>query len=157
MNEFKQTGAEILQTIYDWELRLKVLTDEKLNSKPINGWSIKEILGHLIDSATNNIHRVIHLQYQPIPLVFPNYGSEGNNSNWIKIQNYEGENWQDMLQLWKYTNLHLAHVIENINPDKLDNIWIAGPGREIKLGFMIEDYVRHMKQHLAKIGELAGN
>jgi hypothetical protein len=151
MKEFIQTTKEILQTIKEWEPKLLALTEDIISRKPEKGWSIKDILGHLIDSASNNIHGIVHLQYQPCPLVFPNYGSEGNNSKWIKIQNYEGENWQDMIALWKYTNLHLAHVIENVNPEKLDNVWLAGPGREITLRDMIIDYTRHMKQHLAKI------
>jgi hypothetical protein len=111
-------------------------------------------VGHMIDSASNNTHRIVHLQYGENPLIFPNYASGGNNDRWIAVQNYQEENWQTMVQLWKYSNLHLVHVISNINPDKLENEWIAGPGKKITLKEMVVDYLRHLKLHLNEIEEL---
>jgi hypothetical protein len=108
----------------------------------------------MVDSASNNTHRVVHLQYQPSPLIFPNYASLGNNDRWIAIQNYQQENWIDLVQLWKYSNIHFAHVILNVDADKLNNVWIAGPDQEVSLEAMIVDFLRHFKLHLGEINEL---
>jgi hypothetical protein len=70
----------------------------------------------------------VHLQYQPTPLVFPNYATYGNNDKWIAIQDYQNEEWMTLIQLWKYSLLHIVHVIKNVNPDHLNNDWISGPG-----------------------------
>jgi len=48
-------------------------------------WTIKETIGHLIDSASNNTYRIIHLQYQQSPLVFPDYANLGNNDRLINF------------------------------------------------------------------------
>jgi len=53
--------------------------------------TIRQILGHMVDSASNNTHRIVHLQYQESPLRFPNYATHGNNDRWIAIQNYQHE------------------------------------------------------------------
>ncbi len=112
------------------------------------------ILGHLIDSASNNIHRVVHLQYRESPVDFPNYATFGNNDRWIAIQNYKEEDWQEMISLWKSLNLHLAHVIRNIDESCLEKEWIAGPGRLITLGKMINDYMPHFRLHIGEIIDL---
>jgi hypothetical protein len=146
---------EILSLIGSWEGRLNSLPDEiireRRNSQNRN---IKQILGHLIDSASNNTHRVVHLQYQETPFLFPNYATFGNNDRWIAIQNYNGEEWSDLIQLWKYSYIHFCHVIKNVDVGKLENEWISGPDKNISLRSMINDFPRHLKLHLNEIEEL---
>jgi hypothetical protein len=108
----------------------------------------------MVDSASNNTHRVIHLQYQPPPLIFPDYANLGNNDRWIAIQNYKEEEWNDLVQLWKYSNKHFVHVVRNINAGKLDNFWISGLNEDITLEAMVVDFPRHFKLHLSEIDEL---
>jgi hypothetical protein len=147
--------TEIFSLIKDWESKLTSLPIKTV-TEPRNSQerSIKQILGHLIDSTTNNTHRVVHLQYQPSPFSFPNYATFGNNDRWIAIQNYQNEDWQVIIQLWKYSLLHFCHVIKCINVDKLENEWIAGPGKKITLRIMIVDFPRHLKLHLDEIDDL---
>ena len=86
---FEEIGIKIKQQIVQWEQKFNVLTNEQVTiSRNSQNRSVKEILGHLIDSASNNIHRVVHLQYQKPPVDFPNYATYGNNDRWISIQNY---------------------------------------------------------------------
>jgi hypothetical protein len=155
MKETGQISAELIDLVTLWETRLRALSSQQI-TVPRNrqNRNIKQILGHLIDSVSNNTHRVIHLQNLPSPLVFPNYASFGNNDRWIAIQNYENEDWQDMISLLKYSLLHYCHVIGNINDDYLENEWIAGPGRYIPLREMVLDFLRHFKLHLSEIEEL---
>lgn len=153
--EFEPVTREIAALIEEWEPKLSELSTELITEgKNSQNRTIKQILGHLIDSASNNIHRYVHLQYRESPMEFPNYASGGNNDRWIAIQQYQSEEWDKMIRLWMYINYHLIHVIRNINPDKIDNVWIAAPGRYISLKEMVTDYLRHLKLHLGEIGEL---
>ena len=127
-----------------------ILTHRKNNQQR----TIKQILGHLIDSVSNNTHRVVHLQYQESPFSFPNYATFGNNDRWIAIQNYQNEDWNNMILFWKHSLLHFCHVIKNLIEDKLENEWISGPGEKITLRKMIQDFPGHLKLHLDEIDDL---
>jgi hypothetical protein len=155
MIESSAITGEILSLIEEWELKLVSLSNETITERRNSqNRTIKQILGHLIDSTSNNTHRVVHLQYQPNPFSFPNYATFGNNDRWIAIQDYQNEDWTVMIQLWKYSLLHFCHVIKNINDDKLENEWISGSDKRITLKSMIVDFPRHFKLHLSEISEL---
>ena len=155
MKETSAIKAEIRSLTEEWEPRLRQLADEIITQRRNNQQrTIKQILGHLIDSTSNNNHRVVHLQYQKSPFSFPNYATNGNNDRWIAIQDYQHEDWNNMIQLWKYSLLHFCHVINNLNDDKLENEWISGPEKNITLRTMILDFTRHLKLHLKEIDDL---
>lgn len=155
MSEFAKNNQELFRLIEEWEPKLLALSEEKITFRLNNErWTIKETVGHMVDSASNNTHRIIHLQYQPSPLIFLDYANLGNNDRWVAIQNYQTENWYDLVQVWKYSNLHLVHVINHVNMDKLDNEWITALNQRVSLKAMIIDYLRHFKLHLCEIDEL---
>ena len=145
----------MLRLVNEWELRLLSLPEEVIgNRRNIQNRTIKQIVGHMVDSASNNTHRIIHLQYNMSPLIYPDYANLGNNDRWIAIQNYQNENWENLVQLWKYSNLHIAHVIDNVNPEKLNNEWISALQQRVSLKAMILDYLSHFKLHLNEIEDL---
>lgn len=156
ITEFEPLVHEIPALICQWESRFLDLPDQVITKRRnTQNRTIKQIVGHMIDSASNNTHRIVHLQYQKSPLVFPNYATEGNNDRWIAIQNYQEENWADEVSLWKYSHIHLIHVIKNIDPEKLNNEWISGPDHgNVSLKNMVVDFLRHFKLHLGEIEEL---
>jgi len=155
MNTFNANNTRMLELMAAWEPRLSALSEDVVsNRRNSQNRNIKQILGHMVDSATNNTHRIIHLQYQGNPLIFPDYAALGNNDRWIAIQNYQAENWIDLVQLWKYSNRHIIHVINNVNPDKLDNIWLSALDEEVSLRNMINGYLSHFELHLNEIEEL---
>jgi hypothetical protein len=155
MNEFNSISNELTDLINTWEKILSSLPAETITQRRNSqNRTIKQIVGHMIDSATNNTHRTVHLQYQESPFHFPNYATFGNNDRWIAIQNYQEEDWNDLIQLWKYSNLHFAHIIKNINKEKLNNEWIASADSNISLKDMVSDFPMHFKLHLGEINEL---
>ena len=155
MNTFNANNTRMLELIAAWEPRLSALSEDVVsNRRNSQNRNIKQSLGHMVDSATNNTHRIIHLQYQGNPLIFPDYAALGNNDRWIAIQNYQTENWIDLVQLWKYSNRHIIHVINNVNPDKLDNIWLSALDEEVSLRNMINGYLSHFELHMNEIEEL---
>jgi hypothetical protein len=146
---------EISTLLEEWEPRLAMMENKIITGRRNSqNRTIKQILGHTVDSTSNNIHRIVHLQNLASPLVFPNYASFGNNDRWIAIQDYQNENWMNLIQLWKYSLLHLCHVIKNVDESKLQNEWLAGPGEVVTLAAMINDFTRHLKLHLLEIDDL---
>jgi len=155
MNEFKTLANEITSLVFEWENKLLSLAEDVITQRRNSqNRTIKQIVGHLVDSASNNIHRTVHLQYRETPLNFPNYATFGNNDRWITIQNYQDENWENLVQLWKYSILHFAHVIQQINPEKLNNVWLGGEDEKVTLNEMVEYFMPHFKLHLGEIEEL---
>ena len=130
--------------------------DKNISSTKRNNQNrtIKQIVGHLVDSASNNTHRIIHLQYQTLPLIFPDYANLGANDKWIALQDYNNYDWNDLIQLMKYTNIHITNVIKKIDISKLQNKWISALEDQYTLEEMIIDYPVHFKIHLNEIKEL---
>jgi hypothetical protein len=155
MNPFEPICQNILQLMNQWEPRLIELSEEIISErKNIQNRSIRQILGHLVDSASNNTHRIVHLQYRENPLTFPNYATNGNNDRWIAIQDYQHENWNNLVQLWKYSNLHLVHIIRHADESKLGNAWQNSESTVIPMKEMIEYYLPHFELHLGEMEEL---
>ena len=109
-------------------------------------WCRKEILGHLIDSACNNQQKFVRMMQQP-SLDFPGYRQD----DWVAVQDWANADWEGMVSLWAAYNRHLAYLISNVTPDRLSNtIQIEGVG-PFTLGFVMSDYVEHLKHHLRQI------
>ena len=126
--------------------RLLEITDEEA-AAPGNGggWSPKQVLGHLIDSAANNHQRFVRLQFERA-LVFPPY----QQNQWVDSQQYQRRPWNDLVELWRAYNLHLAHVLEHSNLETLGNVWKYSQG-DLTLEEVATDYPRHMQHHLGQI------
>ena len=155
MELLEQISCDIVKLVDELEDILKSANKDVASTKQNSqNRTVKQIVGHLVDSASNNTHRVIHLQYQPSPLIFPDYANLGVNDKWIAIQDYYNYNWDDLVQLMKYTNIHIANVIKNIETSKLQNKWISALEEQYTLEEMIVDYPLHFKLHLDEIKEL---
>ena len=127
--------------------RLEAIGDAGSQVRPTaDKWSKKQILGHLIDSASNNHQRFVRVQHETA-ISLPGYAQ----SLWVDSQGYQEENWSDLVQLWRCYNLHLLHLISRIPPEKLANTCAVGGDQPVTLEFLAMDYVRHMEHHLHQI------
>jgi len=104
-------------------------------------WSLKQLVGHLIDSASNNHQRFVRLQQADLE-AFPGYEQE----EWILIQKYNDYEWKGLVELWSAYNRLLLHVIRSIDPGKLGKVW-KRPDGAFSLEWLIEDYYRHLGWH----------
>ena len=153
--EFQQICEELGYLISRWEKKLVVLPERTITErKNLQNRSIRQILGHMVDSATNNTHRIIHMHYQPSPVNYPDYANQGNNDRWISIQNYQEEDWYELVRLWAAVNRHMVHLIKQVDESRLNQQWTTALGEKITLRQMISDYPRHFKLHLNEISAL---
>ena len=90
MKDLLSVSTSLIGLVTRWEPVFNNLSEETCSlRRNSQNRTIKMIVGHLIDSASNNTHRIVHLQNQEPPLIFPNYATFGNNDKWIAIQKLE--------------------------------------------------------------------
>jgi len=126
-------------------LRLMQPTDVTVSQSP-GVWSRKEILGHLIDSASNNHQRFVRAQFSD-ELTFPGYAQ----NDWVRVQGYADEEWQQIVEVWRALNKHLAHMVGRIPKEKLEIQCSIGGNAPVTLEGLIQDYIKHMEHHLAQL------
>jgi hypothetical protein len=144
-NTVTGTASEILQQIIRSSLeKFKIISEENWDYKPLpNKWSKKEILGHLCDSAMNNIRRFVVSQYEENNKIIY------QQDNWVASQDYQSENFQNIILLWKLLNEQVVKIINKIPEEKLSNTCITSEKRTIE--WLIEDYIVHLNHHLNQI------
>ena len=148
-NNWIRLASDIEIIVNEAYQRLIDLSDETIEARSNPGdWSVKEIVGHLIDSASNNHQRFVRLQVAD-GLILPDYSQ--NNITWVSVQSYQEAHWDNLLNLWRYVNLHLAHVIRTVNEECVDHIWVVDEDISITLGELMIDYLRHLNDHLQQI------
>lgn len=143
---FADVAADLRRTI-DAALPVLQSLSEADAAKPRapGKWSPKQVIGHLIDSAANNHQRFVRGQ-QGSELVSPSYSQD----QWVECQAYGARAWRDLTTLWHAYNTHLAHVIARIPPDRARVRCTIGANQPVTLAFLAEDYLAHMKHHLAQ-------
>ncbi len=128
--------------------RLEGLSDEKYAWKREPGkWSKKEILGHLVDSAMNNIRRFIVAQYEDSPIILY------QQDLWVKITDYQHYPTRDLITLWNLLNRHICIVLTNMSPDITRRTCSMG-GQPQTMEWVIADYINHLLHHLHQILDL---
>jgi hypothetical protein len=142
-----QPSVRLIQVIEETETRLSAISESESATRSGAGkWSRKEILGHLIDSASNNHQRFVRAQLDGA-LNFPGYQQD----SWNRAQHYQSEPWSNLVQLWASYNRHLAHVIAAIPDEAGPQICVIGGGAPVTLEFLVNSYVVHLEHHLQQI------
>jgi hypothetical protein len=154
-------AAELRRLVTDYAAKLEGLDGFARRRKPAPGkWSIAEIVGHLVDSASNNHQRFIRGRWRD-SLVFDGYAQD----DWVAAQGYQEADWTMLLDLWRSYNLHLARVMELTPPadrakeyarHNFDQVAFRrlAPESLATLDWFMEDYVEHFKHHLKQIDAL---
>ena len=141
-------AAELLTTINDYLPQLNTLDEERSSLKPMpNKWSKKEILGHLIDSAQNNIRRFIVAQYELDPAIIY------KQDDWVTINNYQSSSLDELTQLWYLLNKQICSVLNNTSEEMLQRTCRTESLHSIE--WLASDYIKHLKHHLHQVLELA--
>jgi hypothetical protein len=110
------------------------------------GWAIQEILGHLVDSVSNNHQRL--LRYTPHEnFHFPGYAQ----NDFVARAQYCSFDFQRLLSLWYHYNHLLLHIIDHIPQDHWTSPITIGAGPTITLEQLINDYFAHIEKHERQI------
>jgi DinB family protein len=147
--------ADFRHTVDSAAARLLALSPAQASARPApDKWSPKEIIGHLIDSASNNHGRFVRAQLHD-DLIFAGYEQDG----WVRVQGYQDRPWADLVLLWQAFNHHLAHVMAStdagalVRPRARHNLdalaWRpVDSAQPATLDYFMRDYVDHLKHHL---------
>lgn len=127
----------VLQKVSEAESNIPILK---------GGWSRKQVIGHLIDSASNNHQRFVRAALQG-SVEFPGYDQDGC----VRVQNVQSAPWPLLVTLWVNYNLYLSHVIAHFPAPKLEVPCRIGENQPVTLKFLAEDYVTHLLHHLRQI------
>jgi hypothetical protein len=140
--------ADKLQKLIDQSAhQLFDISETDSEARPAEGkWSKKEIIGHLIDSASNNHQRFVRAQENK-SLSFPGY----TQNFWVERQGYQNQPWKTLAALWTTYNTHLVHLILNIPGECADNPCTIGDHEPVTLKSLAEDYVNHAEHHIEQI------
>jgi hypothetical protein len=144
-----QPTIEYLQKIIRvYSRRLEALSDEAYEWRPQSDkWSKKEILGHLVDSAQNNIRRFIVAQYEEMPNIF--YAQD----EWVALTGYKDYPNRDLIALWTLLNNHILIILVKMSPDAKQRRCKMG-GQPQTLAWVAADYCNHLLHHLHQILDL---
>ena len=125
---------------------VNAIPEKDFTDKPAPGkWSKKEILGHLIDSATNNHQRFVRTQFENEPVIFY------DQNKWNLFGHYNKLDRNHVVSFWTIYNRHLIELMKR-TPEHNLVLTSIGPNEEkFTLGFLMADYVVHQEHHLKQI------
>lgn len=126
---------------------LTEISEENMSTKPSpTKWSKKEIIGHLIDSATNNHQRFVRGQFENIPEI------SYDQNNWNEFSFYNQIESKQIISFWTIYNKQIIEIIKRIPKENLEK-QIKISNNILTLEFLIIDYVEHLEHHLKQIIE----
>lgn len=138
--ELGERLATVMREAMPW---LVTLSEEEASVPEKEGkWSAKQVMGHLTDSAVNNLGRIVRMQIATGE-IFQGY----EQMDWVRLQHYAERGWSEVLALWFALNEHVVWVISHVEKRGLAHDGVI-EGQRMTLGFLIEDYVAHMEHHL---------
>jgi hypothetical protein len=123
---------------------------EDFMQKPVHPgkWSRKQILGHLVDSATNNHHRLVRGQTENRPKI------AYDNTAWNESNHYAKMPTAHIIDFWAAYNRHLLQLIRLIPQQKLTReveTGERGNNNIMTLEYVFTDYMDHLEHHLRQV------
>ena len=139
--------AELNRITDEHLIALEHIPEDRFNFKPSSTkWSKKEILGHMVDSAQNNIRRFIVAQYEENPKI--GY----NQDKWVAIADYQHYDSADLINLWYLLNKHIVVILKNMTIEMAQR---KSQTEELHtIEWLAKDYIRHLLHHLHQVLEL---
>lgn len=146
-NPFSPIASDLGRTVAQAKAMLARLNNADTSLRPsATKWSKKEILGHLLDSASNNHQRFVRATLQS-ELTFPGYEQD----KLVDLQNFREMDWDFLVELWTSYNRFIAHVLTALPASASGTICHIGKNAPATLEYLAEDYVAHLKHHLNQI------
>lgn len=115
------------------------------------GWTRKQIVGHLLDSAANNRQRFVRGAIDGT-YTGPTYGQDA----WVAAHGYADQTWETLLRWWQVEHEILTAVVERVPEGQYEARCMVDGEKPVTLRFLIEDYIDHQWWHMKQIGEGRG-
>ncbi len=142
-----QISHELETLVWKTKQDFDNVSDEEASKPAIaGGWSRKQILGHLIDSASNNHQRFVRALLQD-EVHLPSYDQAGC----VRVERYQELQWGQLVAFWASYNRFLAHILAGVPEAKHTTPCFIGGNPVMTLQELAADYVRHMQHHLEQI------
>ncbi|HET9284308.1 MAG TPA: DinB family protein [Candidatus Angelobacter sp.] len=146
-NSFPTIASDLCRTVAQAKPLLIKLDNVDTTARPNeNKWAKKEILGHLLDSASNNHQRFVRAVQQS-SLTFPGY----DQNFLVDLQRFVDVDWNFLVDFWAAYNRFLAHVLNNLPAGAAKILCNIGNNKPATLEWIASDYVAHLKHHLNQI------
>ena len=110
------------------------------------GWTRKQIVGHLLDSASNNRQRFVRASIDG-SYTGPSYAQEA----WVAAHGYAHMAWKTLVEWWNVEHDILMAVVDRIPEDRLQALCTVGEDAAVTLRYLIEDYTRHQFWHFEQL------
>jgi hypothetical protein len=127
----------MIETVHETMLEHADIADKRPSP---DHWTLKEMVGHLIDSACNNHQRFVRLQLNE-SLTFPAYDPEA----WKEVSTVSAMEYHLVVNLWNTYNLFLLALVGHITPSALGHVW-TDKGKNLE--YLVTDYFVHLNWHL---------
>ena len=149
---------DLLDTVERAVPQLLALDESASAWRPAPGkWSPREVIGHLVDSASNNHQRFVRARWRD-DLVFDGYAQD----DWVEAQRYQEAPWPELVGLWAAFNRHIARVMAATPPAVLARAHTRHNLHQLAfepvpqhepatLDYFMRDYVAHLKHHLESL------
>ncbi|MEP6614959.1 MAG: DinB family protein [Ginsengibacter sp.] len=137
----------LVSLIEEYMPQLDKIAGDEFSKKTAPGkWSKKEMIGHLADSAQNNIRRFIVAQYEDTPTIVY------NQDEWVTLNNYQQQPPQHVVQLWYVLNKQVAAIFKKISPGAALR---QSQSQELHtIEWLGQDYLKHLKHHMHVVLDL---
>ncbi len=140
--------TELESIVTNISTKIRAINTVAFNAKPsTNKWSKKEVLGHLIDSAQNNLRRFVVGQYDEDPHIVY------DQDFWVKANAYQDMKDEEVIELWRLLNERITSILREMPTENHDRT--CNTGKEISslhsIQWLAEDYVKHLKHHINQI------
>ena len=145
MTTMQNIVNDLDRTVNAYSEKFMSIPDHEFSAKPNpEKWSRKEVVGHLIDSAQNNLRRFIVGQYENVPskIVY-------DQDFWVAANGYQQMDKNEIVLLWKLINQRICSVLSNMPETNYAKISITSEAHTLE--WLAEDYVKHMKHHINQV------
>lgn len=139
---------DLHRVIKELEPRILALDDDLFSAKPRpDKWSKKEVIGHLIDSAQNNLRRFIAARYEDRPTIVY------EQDFWVNANAYQSASKEDVVMLWRLLNERICAILASIPASSytVQCNTSKGESEYRTIEWLAADYVKHLKHHINQV------